>query len=276
MTGLHGKVALITGAGRRGGIGEAIAYRLAREGCHIAIADLLEPPKDPLHPGTGSQDEMDAIAEAIRDLGVQCLTIPVDVTQEDQVQAMVGRIKETWGRLDILVNNAGTIVAPAPVVAMDPSAWRKTLEVNATGTFLCTKYALPLMMQGGKGGRIVNISSIAAERPRPYMSAYAASKAAIIALTQAVAQEVAPFGITVNAILPGDIDTPMKQWGFSLEAQIRERPREAIIENLVARIPVGRLGRPEDVATVVAFLASEEAEFITGQAIRVTGGRELT
>ncbi len=276
MSDFRGKVALITGAGRRGGIGAAIARRLAQEGCAIVLADLPRPPEGLLNPGGGTREGMEEIAQDIRGLGVPCVTVPVDVTDEGLVQAMVNVVQEQFGRLDILVNNAGTVFAPAPVVEMAPEAWRKTLEVNATGTFLCTKYALPLMIQGGRGGRIVNISSVAAERPRPYMAAYAASKAAIVAFTQSLAQEVAPYGITVNAILPGDIDTPMKQWGFDLEAQILGKSREEVVQGLVARIPVGRLGTPEDVAHLVAFLASDEAAFITGQAYKLTGGRELT
>lgn len=275
MARLQGKVALITGAGRRGGIGEAIARRLAQEGCHIALADLTRPPQESVHPGTANPDEMTAIADEIRAYGVECLSISVDITDEVMVQAMVRQIEAEWGRLDILVNNAGTVVSPAPVIAMDSQAWRRTLDVNATGTFLCTKHALPLMVNTG-GGRIINMSSIAAERPRPYMAAYAASKAAVIAFTKALAQEVAQYGITVNAIMPGDIDTPMKRWGFALEAQVLQKPEAAVIEELIRRIPVGRLGRPEDVANLVAFLVSEEAAFITGQAIAVTGGRELT
>lgn len=276
MSHLNDKVALVTGAGRRGGIGAAIARRLAQEGCHVVLADLARPPQGPLNPGGGTREDMEAVAEEIRSLGVQCLTVPVDVTDEGMVQAMIQAVREHFGRLNILVNNAGTVFAPAPVMQMSSEAWRKTLEVNATGTFLCSKYALPLMIESGSGGRIVNIASLAAERPRPYMAAYAASKAAVVALTQSLAQEVASYGITVNAILPGDIDTPMKQWGFDLEAQVLNKPRDQVVREWVARIPVGRLGRPEDVAHLVAFLVSEEASFITGQAYKLTGGRELT
>ena len=270
------RVALVTGAGRHGGIGEAVAHRLATDGFDIVIADLGSPTTGPTHPETARWEEMQAIAQEISDLGVRVVPLRLDVTKEASVQKTMQTTEELFGRLDVLVNNAGTIFSPAPVVAMSLDAWQKTLQVNATGTFLCSKYALPLMLQGGTGGRIINISSIAAERPRPYMAAYAASKAAVIALTQAMAQEVAPYGITVNAILPGDIDTPMKRWGMELEAQILGKPYEEVVSGLVGRIPVGRLGLPEDVASLVAFLASEEAAFITGQAYKLTGGRELS
>jgi len=150
------------------------------------------------------------------------------------------------------------------------------LEINATGVFLCCHHALPLMIDGGNGGRIINLSSIAAVRPRIFMSAYAASKAAVIALTQSLAQEVGEFGITANAILPGDVDTGMKQWGMQMESMVTGKEYDEVVTTLEKRIPAGRLGVPDDVAGLVSFLASETAEFITGQAINLTGGRELS
>ena len=187
---------------------------------------------------------------------------------------MVAQTKATFGRLDILVNNAGAAVGPAPVTQMAEEAWCRTLEINATGTFLCCKHALPLMIEGARGGRIVNMSSLAAERPKPFVSAYAASKAAVVALTRSLAQEVAEFGITVNAVLPGDVDTALKQWGLQLEALVTGQPYEEVLSTAVAKIPLGRLATPEDVAQLVAFMASDDAAFVTGQAYNLTGGRE--
>ena len=276
MRDLAGRVALITGAGRAGGIGAAVARRLAQDGADIVVTDLCAPPTDLPNAGSGRWEELAAVAGEVQAVGVRCLPLRVDVSDAASVQAMIAQVREALGRLDILVNNAGVAVGPAPVVRMADEAWRRTLEINATGTFLCCKYALPLMLEGNRGGRVVNMASIAAERPKPFVSAYAASKAAILALTRSLAQEVAAHGITVNAVLPGDVDTAMKQWGLRLEAQATGRPYDDVVAAAVARIPLGRLATPEDVANLVAFLASDGAAFITGQAYNITGGRELT
>ncbi len=276
MYDLKDKVAIVTGAGRKGGIGAAVALRLARDGAHVVVGDICAPPSDLPHAGSGQWEELAAIAEEIESLGVRGLPLRVDVTDADSVQAMIAQTKEILGRLDILVNNAGAAIGPGPVIQMAEEAWRRTLEINATGTFLCCKFALPLMLAGERGGRIVNMASIAAEKPKPYVSAYAASKAAVVALTRSLAQEVAEFGITVNAVLPGDVDTALKRWGLELETLVTGQPYEEVVAAAVARIPLGRLATPEDVAQLVAFLASDEADFITGQAYNITGGRELT
>lgn len=275
MATLEGRVALVTGAGRKGGIGEAVAKRLAQDGAHVVVGDICAPPTELAHAGSGRWEELEAIAGEIAKLDVQSIPVRVDVTDAESVEAMLAVTKETFGRLDILVNNAGAAIGPSPVLQMAEEAWRRTLEINATGTFLCSKFALPLMIEGGRGGRVINMSSLAAERPKPYVSAYAASKAAVVALTRSMAQEVAEFGITVNAVLPGDVDTALKQWGLQLESMITGLPYEEVMAAAVAKVPLGRFAVPKDVAHLVAFLASDEASFITGQAYKLTGGREL-
>ena len=274
------KVALITGAGRETGIGAAIARRLAREGVNVILGDLCAPPSHhPLNPGGGQWATLQAIAEAIEaSAGVEALPVQVDVTDPNSIAAMLEMALAAFGRLDILVNNAGVVVGPAPVAQMDGDAWRKTIEVNLTGTFYVTQAALPALIQTAAQhghGRIINMSSLAAVRPKPFLSAYAASKAGVIAFTQSLAQEIAQFGVTANALLPGDIDTDFKRWGLQLESMVRGQEYDAVVQAAIAQIPVGRLGTPEDVAAVVAFLCSDEADFITGQAINITGGREL-
>jgi NAD(P)-dependent dehydrogenase (short-subunit alcohol dehydrogenase family) len=273
---LADRVAIVTGAGRTGGIGAAVARRLARDGAHVVLADLCAPPTDLPHGGSGQWAEMEAIAHEIEALGVRAVPLRVDVTDAGSIQQMVARVGDTLGRLDILVNNAGVAVGPSPVLGMADEAWRRTLEINATGTFLCCKRALPLIIQGARGGRVVNMSSIAAERPKPYMAAYAASKAAVVALTRSLAQEVAPFGITANAVLPGDVDTALKQWGLELEAMVTGQPYDQVLAAAIGKVPLGRFATPEDVADLVAFLVSDQAGFITGQAYNLTGGRELS
>ncbi len=273
MYDLSGKVALVTGAGRRRGIGAAIAQTLARCGADVVVGDICAPLTNLPHGGTAAWEELVAVAAAVEAAGRRALPVKVDVTDGAAVQALVAQVKETFGRLDILVNNAGTAVAPGPVVEMPEAGWRKTLEVNATGTFLVSKYALPLILSGGRGGRVINIASIAAEQPKPFVSAYAASKAAVVAFTKSLAKEVAAQGVTVNAVLPGDIDTDLKQWGLQLESLGMGRPYDEVLAAAIAQIPLGRLGTAQDVAHVVAFLASDEAGFLTGATFNVTGGR---
>jgi meso-butanediol dehydrogenase/(S,S)-butanediol dehydrogenase/diacetyl reductase len=276
MGDFDGRVAIVTGVGRQAGIGAAIARRLAAGGAHLVLADLCAPPSDLPHPGSGQWEELAAVAAEVEAMGVRALPLRVDVAEASLVRAMAEQARAAFGRVDILVNNAGAAIGPGPVLHMAEEAWRRTLDINATGTFLCCQAIVPLIIAGGRGGRVINVSSIAAERPKPFVSAYAASKAAVLALTRSLAQEVAAFGVTVNAVLPGDVDTPMKQWQLQLESAVRGIPYEQGLAAAVGRIPLGRLATPDDVAHVVAFLASDAAAFVTGEGIRITGGREWT
>ena len=276
MSNLNGKVAVVTGAGRKNGIGAAIARRLAKDGANVVVSDICAAPTDLPHGGNAAWEELQQVAAEIANLGVTAVPVRTDVTSGEDVASMIAATKERFGRLDILVNNAGVIIGPAPIRYMAEEAWRRMMEINASGVFIFFHHARPLMIVGDHGGRIINMSSIAALRPRIFMSAYAASKAAVVAMTGSLALEVGEFGITANAILPGDIDTGMKQWGMQLESMVTGQNYEDVVGNLESRIPAGRLGEPDDVADLVAFLASDEAQFITGQAINLTGGRELS
>jgi NAD(P)-dependent dehydrogenase (short-subunit alcohol dehydrogenase family) len=272
MSGLKGKVAIVTGAGRKLGIGRGIALRLARDGADVAVADICREFEEFPGYGLGMWEGLKETADEISALGVRGLPVRVDVTDAAQVDEMVRQTVEALGRLDIIVNNAGGVVGPAPVIAMEEAAWNKTMAINATGAFLCSRAAARQMMAQGQGGKIINISSIAGKHGAPFLAAYSAAKSAIIGLTRVMALEVGAANIQVNAVCPGEVDTDLQRWGWQLEAGMRGTSYEEVIKLATARIPVGWLEVPEDVANLVAFLASRESDYMTGQAINVDGG----
>ncbi|HEX2500250.1 MAG TPA: 3-oxoacyl-ACP reductase FabG [Methylomirabilota bacterium] len=240
---LEGRVALITGAG--GGIGEATARRFAREGATVVVNDV----------------DVELARGVVADLqksGARALSIAADVTKRADVEAMVHRIVGEFGRLDVLVNNAG-INLDAMSHKMTEEQWDQVLTVNLKGTFLCAQAALVRMRERG-WGRVINTSSIGAFGNIGQAN-YAASKAGVIGLTRTLALEYAKFGVTVNCVAPGPVMTRM----------LASVP-EAIREKIVARVPTGRIARPEEIAGVHVFLASEDAAYITGQVLVVDGG----
>ena len=275
MYDLKGKVAIVTGAGRKLGIGRGIALRLAREGADVAVADICREFEEFPGYGLGMWEGLKETADEISALGVRGLPVRVDVTDAAQVDEMVRQTVEALGRLDIIVNNAGGAPGPAPVIALDEAAWNKTMAINATGTFLCSRAAARQMMAQGEGGKIINISSIAGKKASPFLAAYCAAKAAIIGLTRTMALEVAAANIQVNAVCPGQVDTELQQWGWRLAAGMRGISYEEVIKGVVAEVPAGRLETPDDVANVVAFLASRQSDYMTGQAINVSGGEVM-
>lgn len=263
MKRLQEKVALITGAGRKKGIGYACALRMAVEGANVVIADMINNDSD--------KENMLALARELEDEGIKALALHVDVTNEEAVKKMIGSVVKEMGRLDILVNNAGTAGTPSPLAQSELDAWEKTMAINLNGTFLCSREAVPLMVEGG-GGKIVNMSSRAAYRGAIWLHAYCTTKAGILGLTRSMSLELAPLNITVNAVCPGHIDTEMKRWGWEQEATIKGNKVEELMDGAAASTPLGRIGTPEDVAATVAFLASDDAGYLTGEAISVTGG----
>jgi len=274
MYDLKGKVAIVTGAGRESGIGRGIAVRLAREGADVVIADICRSFEEFPDYGLGDREGLEETARRIREAGARALPVVADVADSAAVEAMVGQALEAFGRIDILVNNAGGAPGPGPVILMQESAWDKTMAINATSTFLCSRAVARHMIERGGGGKIINISSAAAKTGGPFLSAYSAAKAAIVAFTRVMAWEVAEHNIQVNAVCPGEVDTELMRWGWRVVSLVGNMPYDDVVGEAVKRIPLGRLETPEDVANLVAFLASSESDYMTGQAINVTGGME--
>jgi NAD(P)-dependent dehydrogenase (short-subunit alcohol dehydrogenase family) len=273
---LTGKVAMITGSGGERGFGRAIARRLAAEGADLLLTDVTPAgvtvvPSKP----TGGWRGLEAVADEVRAAGRRAVTALVDVRSADQVEAAVKRALDTFGRLDILVNNAAAPPGAdrVPVVELGEEAWDTVLDVNLKGAFLCSRAVARAMLERGTRGRIVNMASNCGKVGYPRMAAYCASKFGLIGFTQALALELAPAGITVNAICPGGADTDRLDYlGRRPDGSFDLALRARGIAERAAAVPLGRLATPEDVAAVTAFLVSEEAEYITGQAINVAGG----
>ena len=242
------KVVLITGAAR--GIGLAIAQKFAKDKSKLALNDI--PP---------AEQELKKVVEEFKKQGVVAKYFLSDVSKYEEVEKMMGQIQKEFGRLDVLVNNAGTI-ADRTLAKMTKEEWQKVIDVNLTGVFHCTKLALPLLIPNQ--GKIVSISSVVGERGNFGQTNYAASKAGILGFTKSLAKELGRFGVRVNAVCPGLIETRMIE---TMPEQVRETAKRLTC--------LGRFGKPEEVANVVAFLASDESSFVTGATIDITGGLAL-
>jgi NAD(P)-dependent dehydrogenase (short-subunit alcohol dehydrogenase family) len=279
MPGLQGKVALITGAGGMKGVGRATALKLAQHGADLALTDVQRGPEDlpPAELRLGWRGT-DSVAEDVRGLGRRCWTGPCDLGNRDQVQDLVQQVLGHYGRIDILVNNARAIIGrdKVPITELSEEVWQHFLAINTTAVFLLTKLVGREMVRQGRGGRIINIASNAAKQASARGAAYSASKFAVLGLTQASALDLAPYGITVNAVCPGPINTDRLSYWERARAQEEDIPleefRARIVKEAGQATPLGRIAESEDVANMVGFLASEEACFITGQAYNVNGG----
>ena len=238
------RVALVTGATR--GIGRAVAERFAREGYAVAV-------------NARAEDDTNAVAAALRSTGAEAISTPADVTSSSAVAAMLETVIAAWGKLDVLVTCAGTF-APAPFLELDERAWHAMIDVHLTGTFLCCRHAAPVMVAQAAGA-IVTVSSSSALTGGTSGAHYAAAKGGVLAFSAALARELAPRGVRVNTVIPAKIETDMLRPALRADAQA-----------VAAAIPLGRWGQPEEVAGVVAFLASDAASFMAGATVEVTGG----
>ena len=238
-----GKTALVTGAAR--GIGLAIATRLAADGLRVAMLD---------------QDRA-AVEAAAPGLGAGALGLAADVTRAAEVDAAIARIEREWGRLDVLVNNAGITGRSFPIWELSDEDWQRVIDVDLTSVFLCCRAAVKVMLRQG-AGRIVNIASIAGKEGNPTLVPYSTAKAGVIGLTKALAKEVATRGILVNAVAPAVIGT-----------ELLKQMETSTVELLISKIPMGRVGTPEEVAALVAWLASDQCTFSTGAVYDLSGGR---
>jgi meso-butanediol dehydrogenase/(S,S)-butanediol dehydrogenase/diacetyl reductase len=274
MQGLKGKVAVCTGSGRSNGLGAAILRRLAAEGCDVVVSDLGNPDRMLEADDIGGTDEMQTVAEELRVLGARVLVVPCDVRIEADVKNLIDRTVDEFGRIDILVNNAGVGYMLKPFTESTLEEWQLVLDVNLTGAYLCSKHAALQMMSAGSGGRIVNIASQAAKSGFPHLAAYVASKHGMVGFTRSVASELGKHGITVNAVCPNHVTTGLGAKQNEYYAKVRGQSLDEFLAAMRERIPLGRPGMPEDTAAAVAFLASDDAQYITGEAMNVSGGEE--
>jgi NAD(P)-dependent dehydrogenase (short-subunit alcohol dehydrogenase family) len=246
----------VTGGGK--GIGRAIALAFATPGAFVAIASR------------GIQ-HLEATAAEIRDRGAEALAIETDVTSEESIDAVFAEYRRHRATLDVLVNNAG-LGGGEPVAGSDIARWRRVIETNIGGTYLVTRGALPLMR---RGGRVINLSSVLGRFGVPGYTAYCASKHGVIGFTRALALETAPQGITVNAICPGWVETEMAVQGMHGGARAQGITYEQFRERALGAVPIGRIIQPDEVARLVRFLASPDAEAITGQTYNICGGQTM-
>ena len=277
MDGIAGRVALVTGAARPRGIGRATARRLAREGADVACLDIARPyPDFPGH-GVASSDDLDDVVAEIRALGRRALALRCDVSSWDEVHAAVDAASAELGVVSLVANVAGGAgfgMGLGPLVGLSEAEWDVVVDVNLKGTWMVSKACASRMVAAGSGGRIVNVASQAGKRGFSGLGAYCAAKAGVILLTQTMALELGPSNITVNAVCPGTVDTDLLNPNGRMQQLLSGAPGgfEAWLQR---EIPLGRLETGDDVAAAIAFLCSDDASYITGEALNVSGGQTM-
>ena len=260
-----GKVAIVTGAGRLRSIGRATAVALARLGADVVVTGTgRNPDTFPLDEKAVGWKDVESTAEQVRAQERRALPLIVDVTNREQVQMMVDRTLEEFGRVDILINNAAFARGPdrVPIVELDPDIFQKVVDVKVTGTYLCTKAVVAVLLKQGRGGKIVNLSSTAGKSGNANTLAYNAANFAIVGMTQSMARELGPHGINVNCVCPGAVDTH----------RMDDIDRGDRWQEMAANTPIGRNGTDEEVGGLIAYLCTEAASWIHGQSINTNGG----
>ncbi len=278
MSGLEGKVAIVTGAARQRGIGRAIALRLGADGCDVVVVGSPRAPDDfpAAEKATGWTGAASVVAE-IEALGRRAIGFDADLTKAAEVERVVDETMSRLGRIDVLVNNAGLAFCGEHNLWEIPDEhWYEVMDVNLNAVYLITSRVLRRMVEAKRGGRIISISSSAGRTAYPQYGAYCATKWGIVGLTQMLALEAAPHQITVNCIAPGSVDTDMMDGTISHTAARYNAPIEGVKQGIVRTIALGRQGQPSDIASGVAFFASDDAAWITGQTLNVNGGTPMS
>ena len=280
MSDLDGKIALITGAGGMRGVGRATVMKLAGQGSDVALSDVRREVSD--LPPAEIRNEwggIETVSQEVQALGRRAVPIYCDLSDPNEIERLVERTMTEFGRIDILVNNARAIIGrdKVPVTQLDKEVWDHFLAINTTAVFLTTKAVAPHMIDSGRGGRIINIASNAGKQASANGAAYSASKFDVLGLTQATAMALAPYNITVNSVCPGPINTDrMSYWERDKAQELgitQEEFRSQVVDSSAQGTPLGRIAESEDVANMVAFLAGDDASFITGQSYNVNGGQ---
>lgn len=276
MRRFEGKTIVVTGSGRHQGLGQAILQRFADEGANCVVSDLGEPRDHMDASDIGTSEEMEAVAEELRSRGARAAAIPCDVRSPADCERLVAGAAEAFGSVDILVNNAGIGYIMKPLLETEPAEWEAVIAVNLSGAFYCTRAAARHMIEHGRGGRIINVASQAAKSGFPHMASYCSSKHGMIGLTRSNAIELGAHAITVNAVCPNHVTTALgaKQNDY-FSRLLGFESVEAYLDNMARKNPLGRPGRGTDTAGVCAWLASEDAAYITGEAVNVSGGEEM-
>ncbi len=275
MYNLEGKVAIITGSGRKTGIGEAIVNRLIDEGCKVVISDIgISKGKEFGEEHIGNTAEMQEIINEIMAKGGEAIAVPCDVRSEEDCKNLIAKTVVAFGKVDILVNNAGVGYLMEAFTEFKESSWDAVLDVNLKGAFLCSKHAAIQMIAQETGGSIINIASQAAKSGFPFAAAYTASKHGLIGLTRSNAVELGKYKIRVNAVCPNHITTGLGHWQNKFFSEKLGLDYDDYLQAIVDKNPLGRTGLVEDIAKAVAFLASDQSSYITGEAMNVSGGEE--